>query len=426
MAATCRSLAAIGGVLPKLVDAYRSGDGVAIEAVEAIEAQGDFNRPWLVGSLATEYLPQVPDVHAKLQAGARVADIACGVGWAAISIARGYPAATVDGFDLDAPSIERAEVNARDAGVADRVTFEARDAADPKLDGQYDLAVIVEAVHDMSHPVEVLATVRRLLAPGGTLIVADERVADAFHAPAERDGAPLLRVQRAGLPPGRDGGPAVGGDGNRHAALDAGALRVGGGVLTGLGAADRARLPSVLPARPIAPRGSARFLDQLDQDAAEALGVHERDRRPARAGPRRLVHQRHPGRAQRVERCGDVVHAVRRRGGRPRRAWPGTVPPECRVPAARPAGCRSRRPGTAPPRPPGPRPGGGTSALLPGTRRTSRGGFEVGDGDADVVDRGGGDGEAGRRPDDLAGSSAGLIPGRAGVACRTTARAAGD
>jgi hypothetical protein len=46
------------------------------------------------------------------------------------------------------------------------------------------LAVIVEALHDMSRPVDVLASVRRLLAPGGTLIVADERVADAFHAPA--------------------------------------------------------------------------------------------------------------------------------------------------------------------------------------------------------------------------------------------------
>jgi 2-polyprenyl-3-methyl-5-hydroxy-6-metoxy-1,4-benzoquinol methylase len=184
MAATCRSLASIGGVLPKLVEAYRTGDGVAIEAPDAMEAQGDFNRPWLVGSFASEYLPQVPDVHAKLQAGARVADIACGVGWAAVSIARGYPATTVDGFDLDGPSIERAKAIAREAGLEDRVTFEARDAADPKLDGQYDLAVIVEAVHDMSHPVEVLTTVRRLLGPGGTLIVADERVADAFHAPA--------------------------------------------------------------------------------------------------------------------------------------------------------------------------------------------------------------------------------------------------
>jgi 2-polyprenyl-3-methyl-5-hydroxy-6-metoxy-1,4-benzoquinol methylase len=184
MAAVCRSLAALGGVLPKLVDAYRTGEGVAAEGADAVEAQGDFNRPWLVGSFATEYLPQVPDVHEKLEAGARVADIACGVGWAAISIARGYPATTVDGFDLDEPAIALARANALDAGVADRVTFQARDAADPSLSGQYDLAVIVEAVHDMSRPVDVLASVRRLLAPGGTLIVADERVADAFHAPA--------------------------------------------------------------------------------------------------------------------------------------------------------------------------------------------------------------------------------------------------
>ena len=185
MAAMCRSLAALGGVLPALVGAYRTGEGVAIEGADAVEAQGDFNRPWLVRSFTTEYLPQVADVHAKLQAGARVADVACGVGWAAISIARGYPNTTVDGFDFDEPSIELARANAREAGVADRVTFHARDAADAAFSDRYDLAVIVEALHDMSRPVDVLAAVRGMLAPGGAVIVADERVADAFHAPAD-------------------------------------------------------------------------------------------------------------------------------------------------------------------------------------------------------------------------------------------------
>ncbi len=184
MAAVCRSLAALGGVLPKLVDAYRTGEGVAVEGADAVEAQGDFNRPWLVGSFATEYLPQVPDVHEKLTAGARVVDVACGVGWAAVSVARGYPATTVDGFDLDESAIALARFNAQEAGVADRVTFKVCDVGHPSLSGQYDLAVIVEALHDMSRPVDVLSTVRGLLAPGGTLIVADERVADAFHAPA--------------------------------------------------------------------------------------------------------------------------------------------------------------------------------------------------------------------------------------------------
>ena len=75
MAALCRSLAAIGGGLPKLIEVYRTGEGVSPEGADAIEAQGDFNRPWLVRSFATEYLPLVPDVHARLQAGGRVADV---------------------------------------------------------------------------------------------------------------------------------------------------------------------------------------------------------------------------------------------------------------------------------------------------------------------------------------------------------------
>ncbi len=184
MAATCRSLAAIGGVLPKLVDAYRTGGGVLIEAVDAIEAQGDFNRPWLVGSFATEYLPKVPDVHAKLRAGARVADIACGVGWAAIAIAREYPA-DERGRVRPGRAVDRAGPGERPCGGPGG----PRDVRGPRrrrpvpggpVRPRRDRRGPARHVH----PVEVLSTIRGLLAPGGTLIVADERVADAFHAPA--------------------------------------------------------------------------------------------------------------------------------------------------------------------------------------------------------------------------------------------------
>ena len=187
MAPVCKSFVAVAGVMPELRDAFRTGAEVPWSAYgrDMVEAQGDFNRPWLVGSFGTEYLPSIPDLHDRLQReGVKVADIACGVGWAAISLARAYPTITVDGFDLDEPSIEIATRNAKDAGVADRVRFEAKDAADPTLEGRYDLAVVVEAVHDMSQPVAVLRAIRDMLKPGGTLIVADERTEDAFGAPA--------------------------------------------------------------------------------------------------------------------------------------------------------------------------------------------------------------------------------------------------
>ena len=152
-----------------------------------IEAQGDFNRPWLVNSFGSDYLPAVPDVHERLSADppARVADVACGVGWASIAIARAYPNVRIDGFDLDPLSIELARANAEAAGVGDRVTFEARDAGHPKAAGRYDLAVMIEALHDVSKPVEVLEAIRGMLAPGGTAIIADEKTADTFTAPAD-------------------------------------------------------------------------------------------------------------------------------------------------------------------------------------------------------------------------------------------------
>ncbi len=123
------------------MEAYRTGGGVAWSdyGADMIEAQGDFNRPSLVGSFGTELLPAIPGIHERLVADppANVADVACGVGWAAIAIARVYPNVRVDGFDLDGSSIELARQNARDAGLSDRVTFQTLDGAGAEA-GRYD------------------------------------------------------------------------------------------------------------------------------------------------------------------------------------------------------------------------------------------------------------------------------------------------
>ncbi|MEO5703485.1 MAG: class I SAM-dependent methyltransferase [Candidatus Limnocylindrales bacterium] len=182
-----RSIVACAKVLPQLLEGYRTGGGVnwADYGPDMIEAQGDFNRPWLRGSFGSDILPAIPDIHARLVADppARVADVACGVGWAAIAIAGAYPEVHVDGFDLDASSIALARLNAREAGVADRVTFETRDVADVSA-GTYDFVVVIEAIHDMTQPVAVLASIRRMLKPGALALIADERTEDVFTAPA--------------------------------------------------------------------------------------------------------------------------------------------------------------------------------------------------------------------------------------------------
>lgn len=188
IAPLARSIVACARALPLLLEAYRTGGGLdwAAYGSDMIEGQGDLNRPWLVGSFGTEMLPAIADVHARLIADrpARVADVACGVGWAAISIARAYPNVRVDGFDLDPSSIALARQNAAAAGLDHRVTFDVRDAADPAAVGQYDVAVVIEAIHDLSRPVEALTAIRRMLKPDGVALIADEKTEDAFTAPA--------------------------------------------------------------------------------------------------------------------------------------------------------------------------------------------------------------------------------------------------
>jgi SAM-dependent methyltransferase len=183
-------LAGIGGILPALAEAYRTGGGVpyADYGADFRHGQGGINRPAFRQDLPGAWLPALPEVHERLRDAARparVADVGCGHGWAAVAVAEAYPAAGIDGIDLDAASIADARAHAAEAGVADRVRFLEADAAALARTGPYDLVLMLEVLHDLARPVEALAGIRAALAPGGSLLIADERVADAFEAPGD-------------------------------------------------------------------------------------------------------------------------------------------------------------------------------------------------------------------------------------------------
>jgi SAM-dependent methyltransferase len=174
--------------LPQLVDAFRTGEGIPYPDYgdDTREGIAELNRAMFINDLGPNWFGAVPALDSRLRSpGARVADLGCGTGWSSIAIARAYPDALVDGFDLDPASIQTATANAVAEGLGDRLRFFVRDASDPRLDGGYDVVTIFEALHDMARPVEALATARRLLTDSGTVIVADERVAERFAAPGD-------------------------------------------------------------------------------------------------------------------------------------------------------------------------------------------------------------------------------------------------
>jgi 2-polyprenyl-3-methyl-5-hydroxy-6-metoxy-1,4-benzoquinol methylase len=173
--------------MPRLLDAYRTGAGVdwADYGPDVVEAQEGINRPQF-HHLVGDWIAALPEIAERLRGGTgRVADVACGTGWSSISIARRFPGIEVDGIDIDEGSIARAKAHAAEAGVDGHVSFLFADAAAAQGEGRYDLVTIFEALHDMARPVEVLAAARRLLAPGGAVLIGDERVAEVFTAPGD-------------------------------------------------------------------------------------------------------------------------------------------------------------------------------------------------------------------------------------------------
>jgi 2-polyprenyl-3-methyl-5-hydroxy-6-metoxy-1,4-benzoquinol methylase len=182
-----RAFLAFTKPLEAVMNAFRVGGGVPLAQYgdDIHEVQAELNRPMFIHSLAREWLPTITDVHARLLSDppARVADIACGAGWSSIVIAQAYPKVRVDGFDVDEDAIALARRNAEECGVAGRVDFEVRDATHSIEAGPYDLVTIFEAVHDLARPVDMLRVARRLLAPGGAVIIGEERVSESMTVP---------------------------------------------------------------------------------------------------------------------------------------------------------------------------------------------------------------------------------------------------
>ena len=186
-----RYIVSIGGAMPALLDAFGTGAGVSWGRYgdDMRQGQAAANRPLFQSVVGQEWLAAIPDIHQRLSAApsARVADLGCGEGWLSIGLATAYPAIRVVGIDSDHASIDAARRNASHANLDHRVTFELVDAARLAITEPFDLVIIFEALHDMSRPVEALAGARGILAPGGAVIVVDEKAAEAFKGNALDD-----------------------------------------------------------------------------------------------------------------------------------------------------------------------------------------------------------------------------------------------
>lgn len=214
--------AAVGalGVVPKLVEAFRSGDGIGWHEHDSALFEGTerFYRSSYSHHLVTEWIPALDGVEAKLRSGAQVADVGCGYGASTILMAQAYPEATFVGYDYHETSIEAARQRAMAVGIGDRVRFETASAKSFSGSG-YDLITTFDAFHDLGDPVGAARHIHDVLHPDGTWMLVEPRAGDrvednlnpvgrVFYAASTMACVPCSLEQEVGTALGAQAGEA--------------------------------------------------------------------------------------------------------------------------------------------------------------------------------------------------------------------------
>jgi len=161
------------------VENFRTGRGMAWgeHAHCLFEGTERFFRSAYIGNLTTSWLPALTGIVGKLERGARVADVGCGLGASTILMAKTFPRSRFWGFDAHQASIEAARRRAAAAGVEDRVSFEVARATDFPGTG-YDLIAHFDCLHDMGDPAGAARHVRSALDADGSWMLVEPFASD--------------------------------------------------------------------------------------------------------------------------------------------------------------------------------------------------------------------------------------------------------
>jgi SAM-dependent methyltransferase len=166
----------------KVEAAFRSGTGVGWgdQAPCLFCTVGRFFRPGYHTNLVASWLPALDGVAAKLERGARVADVGCGHGFSTIIMAKAFPKSTFVGYDFHPASVEQAWVHAEQHGATANTKFEVAMASDfPGKD--LDLVSFFDCLHDMGDPVDAARHVRQTLKTDGCWMIVEPAAGDRLE-----------------------------------------------------------------------------------------------------------------------------------------------------------------------------------------------------------------------------------------------------
>ncbi|MDJ0821986.1 MAG: methyltransferase [Paracoccaceae bacterium] len=178
----------IGGVaaaLPQLLAAYRDGRGVPDSAFgEDWECgHAGANLHFFQSRLTAALRDKLPDIYLRLlDEGGHIVDLGCGTGGASLAFARSFPRAHVTGVDVAEHGLRALERDAAEMGLAARIDTQHSLNA---LKSPVTLIVLIDTLHEVGRPIELLSACKDLLDADGCIVVIDALVADTAQSPGD-------------------------------------------------------------------------------------------------------------------------------------------------------------------------------------------------------------------------------------------------
>jgi SAM-dependent methyltransferase len=136
--------------------------------------------PWYNAFLVPTVLPALDGVVDRLTLGARVVDVGCGAGGAVLLMAAAFPKSSFVGFDISRYALARAEEKRAEAGTSNATFGDPRDSPMP-TDHSVGLVTTFDCIHDMTHPQQMMESIRAALADDGTWLLVDIKARDTFE-----------------------------------------------------------------------------------------------------------------------------------------------------------------------------------------------------------------------------------------------------
>jgi SAM-dependent methyltransferase len=167
---------------PLVEPAFRAGTGVGWDNQSQclFWTTGRFFRRGYQNNLVGSRLPALDGVAAKLEGGAKVADVGCGHGFSTIIMAKAFPKSTFVGYDFHPDSVAQARVHAEQHGATANTKLGVAMASDFP-DKDLDLVAFFDCRHDMGDPVGAARHVRQTLKPDGSWMIVEPAAGDRLE-----------------------------------------------------------------------------------------------------------------------------------------------------------------------------------------------------------------------------------------------------